>query len=445
MAGQDYIGGIAYPDFFHPEQAPAWITAVAAALGIPAPAAEDSSWCEIGCGQGFGATVLAAANPQMRFTGIDIDPGHVATARRRAEAAGLTNLRFICADIREEMPDAGEYDYVVSHGMLAWVGPEVREAMARAVAAMLKPGGIAAIHYMSEPGGGAFRAFHAVFRTLAHRPDPVGEGLALLSAMRAAKAGFFQVHAHAAQTLDGLLARPPAYVAHEFLNATFEPLTFAQVNGLFARDGLRWVGSATPLENIDAASLPGSAAEVVGKVADPVLRETLKDMACNQAYRYDLFTRLPRLQDTAHLAVLRRQVWCVLPGAPRPGRLQFQSAIGPVEGDARIFGPLLQRLQAGPARFAELEGLAPFARRPGLLNQALQMGLWGRILHPLQPASDTAPAARLNRQLLAVGAGNPPALAAPGLGSGLALAQAALEDLAAGRADSGLQRLTGLT
>ena len=57
-----------YPAFFHPEQAPLWLAAVAAALGRPGPE-DDSAVCEIGCGQGFGLCLLAAANPARRPVG----------------------------------------------------------------------------------------------------------------------------------------------------------------------------------------------------------------------------------------------------------------------------------------------------------------------------------------------------------------------------------------
>lgn len=131
--------------------------------------------------------------------------------------------------------------------MLSWVAPQLRAALVRFVARHLAPGGIAVLHYMSEPGGAAFRAFHAVFRSMADRPDPVAEGLALLQALRAAKAGFFQLYPHAGGTLDNLLVEDPAYVAHEYLNPHFTPLGFAAVQGPMA-------GIAHPLAGSDPAA-----------------------------------------------------------------------------------------------------------------------------------------------------------------------------------------------
>ena len=437
----DYRRDTVFPAFFHREQSPAWIAAVAAALGRAA--ARGASWCEIGCGQGYGMAVLAAANPAMRFVGIDINPDHIALAQARANAAELANASFICGDIRDPALVEGQFAHIVTHGVMSWVGEDVRASVADFIADHLTEDGIAAVHYMSEPGGAAFRAFHAVFRSVAHLPDPVAQGLAALKAMRDAKAGFFQLYPHASQTLDALLADPPDYVAHEYLNPTFRPLAFHEVDALFAARGLRWLGSATPMDNIDAVSIPAAAAKAIMPVRERVLRETMKDMARNQALRYDLFARpAAPMSDQAHLSLLRSMIWRLLPGAPAPGRVTFQTRIGPVEGDAAIFEPLMKALGQGDGDFAALERHRPFTGRPGLLNQGLQMLLWAGVAHPVVPVTDPAPAARLNRLLLAER--HVPALACPAIGSGLAFGARDRAALADGSAPRALRQLTAL-
>lgn len=414
-----YRTDIAYPAHFHPEQAPAWLAAVLAALGHAPPA--PAAWCEIGCGDGLGALILAAANPEVQFTGIDLNPAHIAAARARAAAARIGNIRFLCADLREIGPLPARFSHIVSHGMLSWVGADVRAAFAAFAAAHLAPGGVVAVQYMSAPGGAALRAFHTVLRQMAGRPDPVAEGLALLREMRAAQAGFFQLHAHAGAALDQLLAMDPAYIAHGYMNPVFEPLAFAEVAASFAAVGLEWQGSATPIENAEALSLPAACLPQIAATPDPVLRETLKDIARNQTTRYDLFgAPAPAKGPADHLRLLDARVWGLLPGAPVPEGLRFETRIGPVEGDARILGPLLQRLAQGPARFGELLRLPAFAGHPAVLNQCLLLLLSAHILHPVQRFGPPGAAARLNRLLLA-GDAPVPALAAPALGSGRAL------------------------
>lgn len=54
---------------------------------------------EAGCGVGAQTVTLAQRSPEARFMSIDVSADSVAAARRRADAAGLTNVRFQQADI----------------------------------------------------------------------------------------------------------------------------------------------------------------------------------------------------------------------------------------------------------------------------------------------------------------------------------------------------------
>lgn len=443
----EYLTAQSYPDFFHPEQSPSWLGAVTGALGR---AVDDGDWCEIGCGQGFTATLLAATNPSRHFTAIDINPDHIRFAQRRAKAAGLTNITFLCADIRDL--DLGQsFSHILCHGVASWVSPEVQLALTTFAARHLGPSGVFALQYMSEPGGAAFRAFHSVFRSVAHLPDPVTEGLSLLRAMRDAKAGFFQLHPHAGQALDQLFTQDAGYLAHEYLNPQFNPLAFRDVHARMQGAGLDFLGSATPIENIDAVSVPASTAPLIAQTQDLTLRETLKDISRNQVMRYDLYgPATDKLAEPAHLALLRKGLWGWLPGAPnlakRQSNLSFESRIGPIEGDLRIFGPLFARLAQGPARFADIEAIPPFKGRPGLLNQTLQIALWAKMVHPIRATRDLEPARRLNHLLLADvrAGGSVPALAAPSLGSGRPLSPADISKIAAGDVSQNLARFFAL-
>lgn len=412
-------GGLRYPPRHHREHAPVWIDAVLAALAhAPAfPAGGPIRLCDLGCGTGLGSLALAAADPRIRLTGIDLDPAHIDIAGTAAAAAGLA-AEFRCADLTQFDPPAGSFDVILCHGLLSWVDDATRLAVARFVGKALAPGGVALLHYMSQPGGAAFAAFHQVFAAHADARDPVAAGLAVLRGMRDAQAGFFRLHPHASATLDSLLAEDPGYVAHEYLNPCFTPLAAGAVMALMRDAGLTYAGSATPCENIDALSLPGSCLPMVTAERDPARRETLKDLARNQALRIDLY-RHPGtgLADAAHLARMRSIPWAAMTDAPRPGRLTFDTRIGPVEGAADIFGPLLTTLAAGPQPFGALERVQPFAGRPALLNQALQMLLWAGIAHPLRQDGMKADAAPFNRWAEAQ---RLPFRAAPRLGSALA-------------------------
>lgn len=426
----DYITDVPYPRRFHREHAPIWLNTVAAALGLAAPSMKGGRWCEVGCGRGLGASILAAANPEMEFTGIDLDAGSIEEARSLAHHGRLDNLRFVNADIRtigkSVAPDM--FDYIVVHGVYSWVGDDVRKAIRCFISENLRPGGIAYLHYATHPGSSAFASFQNIFRHVAHShddtADAVRSSISRLRELREAGAGFFVAHPAASFTLDHLLAEDPGYVAHEYLNPFFQPMHVADVMAEMKAAGLSYVGSATPLENINSVSLPEKVRPLIEGQKDLLVRESFRDMAVNQALRRDVYIREPKpLSAGEHLAALRAITFCALPDAPKRGGLTFDTRIGPVEGNAAIFSPLLERLADGPVRFADLEGEAPFAGRAGLLNQCMQMLMWWGTVHPVHDAGSVQSASGLNRVLVKAAQSGEPlvALAAPRIGSGYAV------------------------
>ncbi|MFD2237471.1 class I SAM-dependent methyltransferase [Aureimonas populi] len=397
-----YVDDIAYVHTAHREASPVWLNAVLAALGQKAPRLEGLRICDLGCGTGFFSALTAAALPSSTVQGYDASARHIAHARDLAGEAGLANLTVEEADIRElaARPTLPQFDFVIVHGVLSWVSPQVREAIFRFIERALAPGGLAYLHYAAQPGAAVFGSVQKALSlagTPGNRSDQrLSEGLALLEGMREG-AGLFLAHPQAAASFDHLLSESPAFLAHEFMGPDWTPLHSADIMGRMEAAGCRFVGSASPEENVDALSLPAQTLPSIAKAATPALRETLKDIARDQSLRRDIYVRDPRpLEAGEHLAALRALSFRLQPGSPVAGPLVFATRAGPVDGGAATFDPLLARLSRGPAPFGELERLAPFAGRPGLLNQALAMLMFAGFAYPMAPDGDGRPAARFN-------------------------------------------------
>ncbi len=67
---------------------------------------------EAGCGVGAQTVTLARRSPGARFTSVDISAHSIAEARRRTDATGLANVRFLRADIRALPFAPGSFDHV---------------------------------------------------------------------------------------------------------------------------------------------------------------------------------------------------------------------------------------------------------------------------------------------------------------------------------------------
>src|SRR4051812_48180394 len=90
-----YFTDIQYTGHFYPHLAPGFMAFACLRQSVrPPPLAPGATYLELGCGQGFGLNLLAAANPGMQFLGVDFHPGQIANALQLAEAAGLSNIAF---------------------------------------------------------------------------------------------------------------------------------------------------------------------------------------------------------------------------------------------------------------------------------------------------------------------------------------------------------------
>jgi 2-polyprenyl-3-methyl-5-hydroxy-6-metoxy-1,4-benzoquinol methylase len=93
---------------------------------------------DIGCGHGAATILMAQAFPASRFTGIDAHAGSIATARTRAEQAGVADrVRFEVADAAEY--EGGGYDLIAFFDALHDLGDPVAAAR-RARAALADQG-----------------------------------------------------------------------------------------------------------------------------------------------------------------------------------------------------------------------------------------------------------------------------------------------------------------
>src|SRR5262249_7509890 len=156
MAGEcdGYAADIPYLRDFKPMLAPAWLDHVALVCGVAPPARKDGfTWCDLGCGQGVTAAILAATHPSGLFHGIDAMPVHINHARRLAVAAAIPNLQFHAVDFAAAMDlELPQFDYIVAHGVYTWVNREAQNALRRFCERRLKPGGLVYLGYNTMPG-----------------------------------------------------------------------------------------------------------------------------------------------------------------------------------------------------------------------------------------------------------------------------------------------------
>ncbi len=105
--------------------------------------------CDVGCGTGHVANLVAGAFPACEVTGIDLHADAIALAREEAAALALDNVTFAVEDAAE-LP-AGSFDVVTAFDVIHDL-PHPTETLA-AVHTALRPGGTFLLYDGSAPTG----------------------------------------------------------------------------------------------------------------------------------------------------------------------------------------------------------------------------------------------------------------------------------------------------
>ena len=145
MSASGYVVDRDYTAAFHPETAPGHL---AFALGLESsPASPPARVLELGCGQGFGLALLAAANPDIVFEGYDFNASHVAHAAELIEAAALRNVTVETASFAAlvERGGARDVDLAIAHGVYTWIDAQAQCDVLAILASRLAEGGVTSV------------------------------------------------------------------------------------------------------------------------------------------------------------------------------------------------------------------------------------------------------------------------------------------------------------
>jgi SAM-dependent methyltransferase len=397
-----YVDDVPYVRSFIAQQAPAWLDHVALLGNRQPPQREDGfTWCDLGCGQGVSATVFAATHPSGVFHGIDMMPEHIDHARRFADEAAAGNAIFHTADFTAAAElGLPQFDYIVAHGVYAWIAPENQKALLRFIDRHLKPGGLVYLSYNAMPGWATELPFQRLVRTLGDtfagnsiaRFAAASEVIRTLTEMKVPAL----VQSPIVKALEDKNRYPVAYLAHEYMNAAWQPLFVNEVRAATAEFGLKPVGSATLLDNYGSFVLGGKAREILAGIADDDVRELTRDFFLDQHFRRDVFSRgdRPIDDDERRRRLLDSSFALVRPNSAieyatetPAGRLGF-------DNEAARF--IVAELAAGPARLSDIAARGNIDAQD-LLANALVLSA-ASVIRPVEAGH--APVAALNRAIL---------------------------------------------
>ena len=428
-----YVAEIGYTYGYYQELNPLRMQMALRNAGFVAP--EVGTACELGFGQGLSINLHAAASP-VEWWGTDFNPAQAGFARELAQAAGNRARLFdeafadFCA-----RPDLPEFDFIAMHGIWSWVSDANRRVVTDFLRRKLKVGGVLYVSYNTQPGWAAMVPMRELLARHAEQMSAPGQGIVarvdsavnFADQLLAANPIFTKENPQVATRLQKLKEQPRSYLAHEYFNRDWQPMSFATMAEWLGPAKLQYACSAHFPEHIDAINLSQAQRDLLAGIPDETFRNTVRDFCVNQQFRRDFWIKgARRMAAPEQVDALRRQrLQLVAPRAEVP--MTLRTAQGEVKMTEAIYAPVLDLLaDHQPRTLGQME--KRLKERNITLPQLSQAALVLCGTAMVVPVQDEEVVARrrdtahaLNRHLLqrARASGESAFLASPASGGGL--------------------------
>ena len=349
---------VAYPSMIFAKSHPDRMAVIARLHGLMPPPVETARVLQIGGGDGLDAIALAAALPRATFVNFDIAPKPIARGRRWADAAGLANIRHALLDILEAGARlAGPFDYIIAHGLYAWVPQQVRAAIMPLIGRLLAPNGIAFVSYNTFPGGHSRVALREMMR---HHVARIADPAAQLTAVRLLLRGFVTpqpndepITAAMRREAEAALTYPDGLLFHDGLNEFYHPQSLTTVVNDAQAHRLHYLGDAAAggLEkgflNPDRAGM---------SEADLLDRLQARDYSSGRYFRTSLFVHADAAFSRVVDCNAARAMWATTHAVDMGGGGQFRIGTRNAGvGDPRRAATLRRLIACRPDRVAVAE------------------------------------------------------------------------------------------
>jgi SAM-dependent methyltransferase len=251
---------------------------------------------EIGCGNANNLIPMAFSLPESSFVGIDLAGSAIEAGKAFAAPLGLRNLTLLQTDLMAVGPDLGTFDYIIAHGLYAWVPPPVQDKLLAVCRENLSPHGIAYVSYNTYPAGYIRKMVREmVLYLIGSVEDPVEREkrarsvLRNLAPVRPLMSEYGKVIAGGAAKL---LEFRRESLLHDALADHYAPTYFHRFAEHAAAHRLRYVGEAEYWEMDDRILQPEDDEAIRAVPGDPrIAREQYIDFLNAKVFRQTLLCR----------------------------------------------------------------------------------------------------------------------------------------------------------
>ena len=248
---EGYVTELPYTPGYHEGLDPAFVTRRLHELGFAAPQIRQA--CELGFGRGINLAVHSVAGTAS-WWGNDLLHEHVEDLRTLTR--GLTNRLQVSAETfadffaRNDLPF---FDFIGLHGIWSWVSAENRKRILEFIDRRLRPGGVVYVSYNVLAGWQAVLPLREFLFRETQRPEIISRPLAerIELALQAAQAYVASEPPELANDpeferhLRRIRPQHKAYLAHEYFNRDWAPVSFTEMANAMGSIGLVHAGQTT--------------------------------------------------------------------------------------------------------------------------------------------------------------------------------------------------------
>jgi SAM-dependent methyltransferase len=328
LTEQDAYDRVAYPCFAYPDTHPDRLAVMAMLHGLSPAPVERCRVLEIGCNEAANLIPMAYAIPGSEFVGFDVAGEPIARGQERIRELGLGNIRIFQADLMEVDESLGQFDYIIAHGIYAWVPEPVRDRLLAVCKRLLGPNGIVFVSYSALPGCHLRNMVREILLVGAEGEEDaarsVMRGRAFLQFVIEARKPGDPFRALLERQAKQMETRDPVAIYHDELGREHRPVSFREFAGHAGLHGLQYVSEAAlPFPN-DPCFQPGqtAVAERIGG-DDRVAQEEVFDLIRMRMYRETLLCHAERAvsADIDVAAFLQLQFGCDAESTPGDGEV----------------------------------------------------------------------------------------------------------------------------
>lgn len=359
-----YVREVGYTFGYYAELSPARLRQIFLRAGLAFP--EVTTACELGFGQGVSVNVNAAAS-SIRWFGTDFNPSQAAFAQELAAVSGSGAKLFeegfeeFCR--RSDLPD---FDFIGLHGVWSWVSDEARATLVDFFRRKLKNGGVVYISYNTQPGWASMMPMRELLTEHKRVMCAPGHGmtsgieasLAFAEKLLSAKPLHANANPHMVERLQHINTQDRSYLAHEFFNRDWAPMSFSRMTEWLTGAKLSFAGSADYIDYVEDANLTAEHQSLLSEIPDVTFRQMVRDFCVNQQFRRDYWVKGPRELDAITLGDAQRAQRFVLVQPRADVTLKVMGSRGEAQMREEVYGPVLDALaDHTPKSLRELEAI----------------------------------------------------------------------------------------